>query len=374
MKRVLAAASILLAGLTCASSRSAADGLPPELAQIVPGQRGIVCVLGASGKQLEQLWQVMESTELTLYFQSADQEALSAARQAAEADGVLGKRLFVADGDPASIQLEDNLADAIIVPAEEATAVQDVELLRVLRPRAIAVIGSRRLTKPVPEGQDEWSHVYHGPDNNPQSRDAAVRGDFRTQFIAEPTFSPMPEQTVVAGGRIFKAMGHIAHKANQNAMLNTLLCINAYNGTILWRRSLPEGFMIHRNTMIATDDALYMGDDESCKVIDAVTGEIREEIVVPAGHQRRAGLEVDGDEGQCAVRAGGKPGGPGRHAAIGSTRPGALALGHVAGTRLQRPANLLRFRSHDRGDRPERRKRSSGIIATTSFSMRAASA
>ena len=34
--------------------------------------------------------------------------------------------------------------------------------------------------------------------------------------------------------------------------------------------------------MIATDDALYMGDHESCKVIDARTGEIRREIKIDA--------------------------------------------------------------------------------------------
>jgi outer membrane protein assembly factor BamB len=134
----------------------------------------------------------------------------------------------------------------------------------------------------VPAGIDEWTHPYHGPDNNPQSTDQLAKGAFRTQFLAAPKFSPMPEQTVIAGGRIFKAMGHIAHKANQNEMLNTLLCINAYNGTILWKRPLPAGFMIHRNTMIATADALYMGDDKSCKIIDAATGDVRDEITVPA--------------------------------------------------------------------------------------------
>ena len=91
----------------------------------------------------------------------------------------------------------------------------------------------------------------------------------------------MPEITVGAGGRIYKAMGHIAHKANQNAMINTLLCINAFNGTILWKRKLPEGFMVHRNTMVATADHLYMADDRSCKVIDGKSGEVVEEIVAP---------------------------------------------------------------------------------------------
>ena len=40
--------------------------------------------------------------------------------------------------------------------------------------------------------------------------------------------------------------------------------------------------MIHRNTLIATPDTLYLGDDKSCKLIDTATGKIRDEIVVPA--------------------------------------------------------------------------------------------
>ncbi|MGE3781048.1 MAG: PQQ-binding-like beta-propeller repeat protein, partial [Pirellulaceae bacterium] len=179
------------------------------------------------------------------------------------------------------IHLADNVADGLLVSPSARSLAVDAELLRVLRPRAAAFLGDRKLVKPVPAGIDEWTHPYHGPDNNPQSTDQLVRGALRTQFLADPKFSPMPEQTVVAGGRMYKAMGHIAHKSNQNDMLNTLLCINAYNGTILWRRPLSPGFMLHRNTMIATDDALYMGDHESCKVIDARTGEIRRQITVP---------------------------------------------------------------------------------------------
>ena len=38
--------------------------------------------------------------------------------------------------------------------------------------------------------------------------------------------------------------------------------------------------MIHRNTMIATDESLLLGDHESCKIIDAETGKIQREIRV----------------------------------------------------------------------------------------------
>lgn len=245
-------------------------------------QRGVVAVVGVPEGNAAALIQALSGTEFTLWFQSGDAAEVAAVRAAADQGGLLGSRVFAAQQLPGTIRLADNLADGILVAASAANAVQDAELLRALRPRGIALVGDRKLVKPIPAGFDDWSHPYHGPDNNPNSTDRYVKGEFRTQFVGMPQFSPMPEQSVVAGGRIFKAMGHIAHKSNQNEMLNTLLCINAYNGTILWRRKLSEGFMIHRNTMIATDDALYMGDHESCKVIDAKTGEVSREIKIAA--------------------------------------------------------------------------------------------
>ena len=157
------------------------------------------------------------------------------------------------------------------------------EVLRVLRPGAVATLGSQDITKPLDTTVDSWSHVYHGPDNNPQSTDQLARAPYHTQFLATPLFSPMPEVSVAAGGRIFKAFGHIAHKANQNPVLNTLYCISAFNGTVLWQRPLSRGYMIHRSTMIATPDRFYLADDKSCKLIDPATGAVSSEIVVPDG-------------------------------------------------------------------------------------------
>ena len=243
---------------------------------------GIVAVLGVPDQDVKGLLETVKQSEATFYLQATDAAQVASVRRAAEQAGVLGTRLFVHQGDYRTVHLADNIADGIVVDDAVQSKVNEAELLRALRPKAAAFSGGRMIVKPVPEGIDDWSHPYHGPDNNPQSDDQYVRGDFWTQFIGTPKFSPMPEQTVMAGGRMYKAMGHIAHKANQNEMLNTLLCINAYNGTILWKRPNPPGFMIHRNTMVATDDALYMGDHESCKIIDGATGEVRDEITFPA--------------------------------------------------------------------------------------------
>lgn len=241
-------------------------------------KRGVVAVVGLPEEGAGPILDLAKGSELTLYVQSDDSEQVGRLRKAALKSGLLGTRIFAEEGSGRALHLGNNVADAIIVnPTAEKTVVE-AELLRALRPQGVAYVGSEQIIKPVPAGIDEWTHPYHGPDNNPQSKDQLVKGRFRTQFLGYPKFSPMPEQTVIAGGRIYKAMGHIAHKANQNEMLNTLLCINAYNGTILWKRPNPLGFMIHRNTMVATADALYLGDDKSCKVIDGETGEVRDEI------------------------------------------------------------------------------------------------
>ncbi len=247
-------------------------------------ERGICVVLGMPEvNHPDSVVDIAANSELLVYFQSPDAAQVDAVRQHAAKQGLLGKQVFAEQGDFSSIHLANNLADTVRATVDLKDTVSKQEILRVLRPAGIATVGTDQIVKPVPNSIDNWSHVYHGPDNNPQSTDEIARAPYRTQFLAAPLFSPMPEVTVAAGGRIFKAFGHIAHKANQNEVLNTLFCINAYNGTTLWTRPLSTRFMIHRSTMIATPEQFYLADDQSCKLIDPATGHVRAEIVVPEG-------------------------------------------------------------------------------------------
>jgi outer membrane protein assembly factor BamB len=245
---------------------------------------GVVVVVDDGRVPIDRLWSGAEqgTKPRKLFIQAAD--PTRADRVRAAVGEALGRKVFVDHQADGEIGFADNVADRVVC---HGSAIARVEIERVLRPggRGERITDGRsvRFVAAVPAGMDDWSHPYHGPDNNPNSDDQLVRGEFRTQFLGFPMFSPMPQQSVSAGGIVFKAFGHIAHKANQNAVLNTLMAVNGYNGTILWQRPLPKGFMIHRNTMIATKDALYMGDHESCKVFDARTGEIRNEFKAPNG-------------------------------------------------------------------------------------------
>ncbi len=261
---------------------SAAETRKKQLTAKIEIRSGICAVLGLpKGARPEFITELSADSELLIYFQSPDPDEVLAVRKTVEAAGLLGNSVFAAEGSYDRIFLADNMVGAVFVSPEADEKVSEQEILRVLHPEGMAYLVKKKIVKPFPEGIDDWSHPYHGPDNNPLSTDRVVRYPYRTQFISYPKFSPMPQQTVIAGGRIYKAFGNLAHRTNQNEVLNTLMCINAYNGAILWKRNLKDGFLIHRNTMIATDKALYIADDESCQMLDARTGELRRRIVVP---------------------------------------------------------------------------------------------
>ncbi len=78
------------------------------------------------------------------------------------------------------------------------------------------------------------------------------------------------------------AFGHVAWHRREEAWTDTLLALNGFNGTMLWRRPLTSGIMVDRSTMIATPDSLYLADERSCKLLDAATGQVRGEIAPPA--------------------------------------------------------------------------------------------
>jgi len=240
--------------------------------------RGIVVVLGDAS--CETALALAGKSELSVFTQFGDKGDVEDARRRAYEAGFLGTRIFIDEGDPSHLNLADNIADALVV-LDGATAVSEKEALRVVHPEGKVLMEGRELVKPFPEGVDDWSHPYHGPDNNPQSEDTLARAPYLTQFLAGPFYAPVPQVTVSSAGRVFRALGHIAFKPREERYVNTIMAYNGYNGTILWTRPITPGIMVHRNTMIATPSVLYYADDESCKLIDTKTGALIDEITPP---------------------------------------------------------------------------------------------
>ncbi|MCP4263397.1 MAG: PQQ-binding-like beta-propeller repeat protein [Planctomycetes bacterium] len=241
-------------------------------------KRGICVLLGDPACELAL--ELARGSELLIYMQLPQAKDVEKARKIVDDAGFYSTRIFIIKGTLNKLQLADNIADAVVAVGR-ARRVPREEVLRVLRPEGKALIGRKVLSKPFPEGVDDWSHPYHGPDNNPLSQDRLIRAPYMTQFLAGPRYGSAPQLAVTAGGRLFKAFGHIAWHEREEAFLNMLVAFNGFNGTMLWKRPLPEGLMVHRNTMIASPETLFLGDDKSCKLIDTVTGKTKGEIIPP---------------------------------------------------------------------------------------------
>lgn len=275
--------ALIPAFLTARGAPAATDVPPLDLAtqvlREVGSQRGLCVVLGEPRVVFAR--ELARQSEWLIYTQLPDVTEVAAARRSADAAGLYGTRLFVEQGPLDHLFLADNLADAAVVVGD-ATGVPEEEVLRVLRPGGKAFFGKRTPAKPFPEGMDDWSHPYHGPDNNPASKDRLAKGPYLTQFLADPRYAPLPQVAVVSAGRVFKLFGHIAFKEREEPWLNTLAAFNGFNGEFLWRRPVTPGLMIHRSTLIATPTTVYFADDQSCKVIEAATGQLKDEIAPPA--------------------------------------------------------------------------------------------
>ncbi len=267
-----------VAGMVVLTAAVSWGGQTESILEKIGVTKGICVVLGDAS--CEVALELARRSELLIYVQLPRSEEVEAACRLVDQAGFYGTRIVIEKGKTTTLHLADNLADAVIVLGGAAD-VPEEEAMRVLRPQGRALLGEKVLTKPFPEGVDDWSHPYHGPDNNPQSTDRIIQGPYLTQFLAEPRYAPVPQVAVASAGRVFKAFGHVAFKKREEPYLNKLVAFNGYNGTMLWQRDLTPGIMVHRNTLIATPTTLYVGDDKSCKLIDPASGQLKGEIVPP---------------------------------------------------------------------------------------------
>ena len=249
--------------------------------------KGLCAVVGFGNAEL--LSELVKQSRLLVHAMDPDASAVASARKAMDDAGLYGARVVVEKGRCDSLPYADNTIDLLIVPDESRPALGDLrqsEILRVLRPNGKAMLRRAEtsrwteLTKPPLEGTDDWTHWQHGPDNNPLSDDEAIQAPYLTQWTGEPYYIAMPAVTLVAGGRTFCAMGHIAHHEREEPWLNTLFARNGYNGIELWRRKLPAGYLVHRSAFIATSDGLYMiaDDGRGCLMLNPETGRQIDEI------------------------------------------------------------------------------------------------
>ena len=280
--------------------------------------RGVCSMLGVDARAVLPL---IRSKRFFVHILHPDADVVKRLRSVADQLGFGIDRVLIEQMEPTQLPYADNMIDLLLLPsgtAEQLDQIPIAEVLRVLRPEGIAIVGelgaqdpaniddllkrwsgSRPdalyksvtnnvivLRKPAAKDTDDWPLWQHGPDNNPITTDQVIKAPYLTQFMADPMYITMPAITTIAGGRTFLATGNIAHHRREWPWINQLIARNGYNGSILWQRSLPDGFLAHRSAYVATEKTFYLMNGNGCLQLDAATGDDRGRFTIPG---------VDGD-------------------------------------------------------------------------------
>ena len=304
--RTLSAILVLLAACSSAWAGDA-DSLAGSVLAKAQLRAGVCALPRAGDGQLALA--IARSSDMVVYASDPRPEKVALARRAADAAGFLGRRVCVEPSVPGMLPFATDYVDLVLVAdADDAflAAMPAKEVARALCPNGKVMISGAAKpalerwakegsldgaavvdeggvawllwTKPLPAGIDDWSHWFHGPNNNPVSNDAVLKWPYATQWLALPFQGPQPVTTLAAGGRTFTFMGSGYYAQFSNwwedpaDWLRTLVARNGYNGQVLWRRRLPDNFMVHRSGGIATGDVFYLIDGGGVLCLDPATG------------------------------------------------------------------------------------------------------
>jgi len=180
-----------------------------------------------------------------VHAQDADAATVLRARKLADAAALLNRRVAIDQGDLNRLLPVARSCDLVVLTNladKECTETLAGEIARVLHPwYGLAVVGfkgpineksrtwAQRIGKVAesPElpgmllvqaaplaGADDWTHWWHGPDNNAVSEDRAFAIPETVRWTGKPFFSTRVELPIIANGRLFMLWnGHLLDRS-----------------------------------------------------------------------------------------------------------------------------------------------------------------
>ncbi|UCD28284.1 MAG: PQQ-binding-like beta-propeller repeat protein, partial [Planctomycetota bacterium] len=272
-------------------------------------QKGYALVLGCGTGRLA--YELAKGADLKIIGIEKDPEKRALARKYLETAGMYGARVVVESWDPAI--LPDYFANLIVcdeLMVSGGTENLHKDLLRILRPcGGVAIFGqpaaaagiakpldadqlARWLNKngaPAPKvvrenglwvkttrgklaGTDNWTHIYGNPQNTASSEDQLIKCPLGVLWFGEPG----PEKIVERHGRPTAPLSVNGRLFIQGQ--EVIIACDAYNGTILWEKEIPEAVRarvdVYGGSMAATENGVYVPAGDKCYRLDPASGEV----------------------------------------------------------------------------------------------------
>ena len=137
------------------------------------------------------------------------------------------------------------------------------------------------------EGAGEWTHFYADPGNSACSGDSLEFGPVDIQWFGRPGPRRMVDRHEKNMAPLYKD-GRMFVTGD-----NYLVAVDAYNGTILWQRDLPESIRLgafkNCGSMAVGDAFLYVASANTCVALDVRTGETAQAFAAPPTSDGKSG-------------------------------------------------------------------------------------
>jgi len=221
-----------------------------------------------------------------------DGDKVRQAREYIQSTGNYGK-VSVARFDGGQLPYIDNLVNLVVVENPDATLSREVT--RVLCPGGVAYVKRgdnwSKTVKARPDDIDEWTHYLYDASGNAVSQDQVVGPPRHFQWVGSPRWARHHDRRasvsamVSAGGRVFYIFDEGSTASIMLPPKTFLIARDAFNGTILWKRSIPKWFthlwpfksgptQLQRR-LVAVGDRVYvtLGLDAPLVALDAATGQ-----------------------------------------------------------------------------------------------------
>ena len=296
------------AGERLAATDPAANALTASILTESEVTDGYAVVLGLSNIQLIE--ELLRTSKLRLIVVGTNENRINQLRQRLVTDGGYEDRLQLIVGDPSTADIPPYLASLLVVADEVATPIdsddQVKRMFEILRPyggtACVVTPGSRKaklldslspgmlpgvkarstddmvlVTREGPlEGSAVWTHETGDASRSFFSRDELVKAPLGVLWYGDGPDHGFHKRKdyghgvkpQVAGGRMFALQ--IAN--------DTLHAVDAYNGRLLWTREVGSSARY-----VSMPDAVYVGDNRECLVLDAASGETLQTFSLDVG-------------------------------------------------------------------------------------------
>ena len=284
---VLGMIAVLAAVWTCpGAARADAAATAKDILDATGVRGGLIVHIGCGDGTLTAA--LRASDAYVVHGLDVDAANVAKARQTVTASGAYGT-ISIDRLTGGALPYVDNLVNLIV--ADDLGAVSRAEVLRVLRPGGVAYVGGQKTVKPRPGQIDEWTHYLYDASNNAVSHDTVVAPPRHLQWDGGPQWSRHHDHMastsamVSAGGRVFHITDEGPVASIQLPPEWTLVARDAFNGKVLWKRSIAEWFThiwpaksgparLPRR-LVAVGDRVYvtLGITDALSELNAATGE-----------------------------------------------------------------------------------------------------